>query len=222
MFKKPYEEGFFSIRSTICVAQKILLIIISIPLMAHADGVLQLYKFLYGMPTIRADFHQTVFDNQGAKTQDVTGVMQMQRPSKFRWDYNKPFEQTIVGDGNKVWLYDPAFNQVTAHAIDKAIGATPAALLAGNKNINDIFDFKDTGKKEGLEWIEAKPKDKKSSFVLVNLGFKENMLHEMKLHDSYGNTTVIELTHLEHNLKIDQIIFRFTPPSGVDVLDVGS
>lgn len=219
MFKKHYWEGFFSAKSIICVAKKALILLLSIPLMARADAVMQLYKFLYSTPTMRADFHQTVLDNQGAKIQDVTGVMQMQRPGKFRWDYNKPLEQIIVGDGKKVWLYDPAFNQVTVHTIDKVLGASPAALLAGNKNINNIFHLKDTGIKEDLEWIEATPKDMESSFDLVNLGFKENMLHEMKLHDSYGNTTVIELTHLEHNLKLEPNIFRFTPPPGVDVLD---
>ncbi len=174
--------------------------------------------FFQNTTAMRAQFHQTVVDNQGRKVQEVDGTMQLQRPGKFRWDYNKPYEQQIVGDGEKVWLFDPELNQVTVRPLNKALGSSPAALLAGSKEMEKGFVLKDEGRQGELEWVAATPKDKDSGFEQVFLGFKNDALEQMELHDNFGHVTVIEFSKLERNPKLSAQIFRFVPPSGADVV----
>ena len=219
MFKKHKCESGVSLFSTTSIAKKVLLLLLSLPTLVHADAIQSLDNFFHSTPTMRATFHQTVLNKQGVKIQDVTGVMQLQRTGKFRWDYNKPFVRVLVGDGKKVWLFDSYMNQVTVRAFDKALGSSPAALLSGIKDLNTIFNLTNSDMQDGLEWVEATPKDEESNFELVRLGFKEDTLQKMELHDKHGNTTVIELTHLERNPKLEPKLFRFKPPAGADVSD---
>ena len=185
---------------------------------ASADEVQTLKSFFQNATSMRAKFQQTVVDNLGRKVQEVTGSMQLQRPGKFRWDYDKPYVQLIVGDGNKVWLYDPDLNQVTVRPLDKVLGSSPAALLAGSKEIDKTFDLKNVGKQGELNWVEAIPKEKETGFERVVLGFKGNMLQEMEMRDSFGQVTVIEFSKQELNPKLNEKSFRFVPPQGADVL----
>jgi outer membrane lipoprotein carrier protein len=185
---------------------------------AQADEVQTLKNFFQNTTSMRAKFQQTVVDNLGRKVQEVTGTMQLQRPGKFRWDYDKPYVQLIVGDGKKVWLYDPDLNQVTVRSLDKVLGSSPAALLAGSKDIDKTFDLRNVGQQGDLNWVEAVPKEKESGFDKVVLGFKGNMLHEMEMRDSFGQITVIEFSAQEANPKLNDKNFRFTPPAGADVL----
>jgi outer membrane lipoprotein carrier protein len=185
---------------------------------ASADEVQTLKNFFQNATSMRAQFQQTVVDNLGRKVQEVTGSMQLQRPGKFRWDYDKPYVQLIVGDGKKVWLYDPDLNQVTVRPLDKVLGSSPAALLAGSKEIDKTFDLKNVGTQEGLSWVEAIPKEKDTGFERVVLGFKGNMLQEMEMRDSFGQVTVIEFSKQELNPKLNEKSFRFAPPEGADVL----
>ena len=189
-----------------------------LPNLAHADGIERLKAFFQSTTSMRALFHQTVVDSKGRKVQEVDGSMQLQRPGKFHWDYYKPYLQLIVGDGEKVWLYDPELNQVTVRALDKALGSSPAALLAGNKEIEKTFVLKNEGLQDGLEWVSATPKNTESGFERVLLGFKESQLQEMELHDNFGHITVIEFSKLERNPKLEAQSFRFTPPAGADVV----
>jgi len=185
---------------------------------ASADEIQTLKNFFQNATSMRAKFQQTVVDNLGRKVQEVTGSMQLQRPGKFRWDYDKPYVQLIVGDGKKVWLYDPDLNQVTVRPLDKVLGSSPAALLAGSKEIDKTFDLKNVGTQEGLSWVEAIPKEKDTGFERVVLGFKGNMLQEMEMRDSFGQVTVIEFSQQELNPKLNEKSFRFAPPEGADVL----
>ena len=189
-----------------------------LPNLAHADGIERLKAFFQSTTSMRALFHQTVVDSKGRKVQEVDGSMQLQRPGKFHWDYYKPYLQLIVGDGEKVWLYDPELNQVTVRALDKALGSSPAALLAGNKEIEKTFVLKNEGLQDGLEWVSATPKNTESGFERVLLGFKDASLQEMELHDNFGHITVIEFSKLERNPKLAAQDFRFTPPTGADVV----
>lgn len=185
---------------------------------ASADDVQNFRTFFQNTTSMRAKFHQTVVDNLGRKVQEVTGSMQLQRPGKFRWDYDKPYVQLIVGDGKKVWLFDPDLNQVTVRPLDKVLGSSPAALLAGNKDIDKTFDLKSVGQQDQLNWIEALPKEKESGFERVMLGFKGSTLAEMEMRDSFGQVTVIEFSGQQINPKLDAKSFMFTPPKGADVL----
>lgn len=195
-----------------------IVLLLLLPTLAQADAVQRLHAFFQSTGAMRAEFHQTVYDNQGRKIQDVTGSMQLQRPGKFRWDYNQPYVQLIVGDGQKVWLYDPELGQVTVRALDKVLGSSPAALLAGGKDIDKTFNIKDMGRQVALEWAEATPKEKESGFERVLLGFGNEGLQQMKIHDSFGQVTVIEFSKLERNPRLPAKSFTFTPPAGVDVL----
>jgi outer membrane lipoprotein carrier protein len=192
--------------------------LLMIPAIAHADAVQRLNTFFQATTTMRAQFHQTVLDNQNRKVQEVTGAMQLSRPGKFRWDYNKPYVQVIVGDGQKVWLFDPELNQVTVRSLDKVLGSSPAAILAGNKDIDKTFTIQDVGAQNDLEWAEVIPKDKDGGFERVLLGFRGEQLAEMELHDNFGQTTVIEFSKLERNPKLNPQTFKFTPPKNADVV----
>ncbi|HQR50713.1 MAG TPA: outer membrane lipoprotein chaperone LolA [Methylophilaceae bacterium] len=198
--------------------KKLLPLLLLLPGLVYADAIQQLKTFFQNTTTMRAQFHQTVLDNMGGKVQDVTGSMQLSRPGKFRWDYNKPFVQLIVGDGHKVWLYDPELNQVTVRPLDKVLGSSPAALLAGGTEIDRNFILKNDGGQGQLDWVEARPKDQDSGFERVLLGFKDGLLQEMELHDNFGQTTVIEFQKVERNPRLDAQAFRFVPPQGADVV----
>ncbi|MEZ0233174.1 MAG: outer membrane lipoprotein chaperone LolA [Methylophilaceae bacterium] len=198
--------------------KQLLIIILAIPTLVFAGGTDRLKAFYQNTTSMRANFNQTVVDSQGRKVQEVTGTMQLQRPGKFRWDYNKPYVQQIVGDGEKVWLYDPDLNQVTVRPLNKTLGSSPASLLAGSKDMEKSFTIKDEGRQDDLDWVQATPKDADSGFERVYLGFKEDALQQMELHDSFGHITVIEFTKLERNQKPNAQAFRFTVPAGADVV----
>jgi outer membrane lipoprotein carrier protein len=185
---------------------------------ASATGLERMKEYFQNIQTAQASFHQVVSDKQGHKTQDVTGIMHLQKPNKFRWDYDKPFVQIIVGDGEKVWLFDPDLNQVTVRSFSKAVGSSPAALLAGGKEMERLFTLKDTSRKGELEWVLAVPKVKETGFERVFLGFKDDALMEMEMHDSFGNRTAIVFTSMQKNPKLSAEIFKFTPPADADVL----
>ncbi len=185
---------------------------------ANASGLERMREYFKNIQTAQADFHQLVTDKQGHRTQEVTGTMRLQKPNKFRWDYNKPFVQEIVGDGEKIWIYDPELSQVTVRSLSKATASSPAALLAGGKEMERYFTIKDVSRKGELEWVSATPKVSESGFERVFLGFKGDELMEMELHDSFGNRTVIEFTNLERNPKLARELFKFTPPKDADVV----
>jgi outer membrane lipoprotein carrier protein len=185
---------------------------------AQAAGLERMKNYFQKTQTAEADFLQKVFDKQGHKTQEVTGRMKLQKPNKFRWDYNAPYVQVIVGDGEKVWLFDPELNQVTVRQFNKTLGSTPAALLAGGKEMEKSFDIKNLSRKGDLEWVIATPKLNETGFERVLLGFKQDALVEMELYDSFGNQTIIQFNQLERNKKIPAEAFKFSPPLNADVL----
>jgi len=185
---------------------------------ANASGLERMKEYFQNIQSAQASFHQTVTDKQGQKTQDVTGTMQLQKPNKFRWDYHKPYLQQIVGDGEKIWIFDPELNQVTVRSFSKAASSSPAALLAGGKDIERSFTIKDTSRKGDLEWVMAVPKVRETGFERLFLGFKGDALMEMELHDSFGNRTAIEFTDVQRNPKLPADTFKFVPPRDADVL----
>lgn len=218
---KLNDERFFSVLSVFSVfsvVKRFLILGLALPCVAYADPVALAQNFFQSTPSMRAQFRQTVMDQHGRKVQEVTGVMQLQRPGKFRWDYNKPYVQIVVGDGKKVWLFDPELNQVTVRPLDKILGSSPAALLAGQKDIDKIFSLKADVRQGQLDWVEVTPKDQESGFEHMFLGFNGEQLQEMELHDNFGQTTVIEFSKLERNPKLNPQAFRFVPPKGADVV----
>jgi outer membrane lipoprotein carrier protein len=185
---------------------------------AHAGGVDRLKAFIAGAKTAEADFSQTVTDKNGRVTQQASGKMAFARPGKFRWDYSAPYEQVIVGDGSKLWLYDVDLDQVTVKPLGDVIAGSPAALLAGDNAIEKYFSLKDAGESGGLEWLEATPKNRDTTFERIRMGFKGDVLVQMELFDFFGQRTTLKLSRFERNPVIAPARFSFTPPKGADVI----
>lgn len=186
---------------------------------AHAGAIEKLKQFIAATRGAQANFTQTVLDQNGKKLQTASGVMQFQRPGKFRWSYQKPYEQIIVGDGAKFWLYDVDLNQVTVKKLDAALGSSPAALLSGNNEIERGFSLTEKATIDGVEWLEAAPKSSESQFSAVRMGFNaQSELVQMELNDTFGHKTILKFTAMQHNPKIPEQQFRFTPPAGADVV----
>ncbi len=185
---------------------------------AEASAIEKLKDFVNRSHALRAHFVQSVYNSKMDRTQEAEGEMMFSRPGKFRWTYVKPYAQVLVGDGKKLWSYDEDLEQVTVRALDKAIGSSPAALLAGDNEIEKGFDLSEGGTKEGMEWLEASPKGKESNFQSMKLGFSGNLLAVMVLKDYFGQVTIIHFSKMEVNPRISPDAFRFTPPKGVDVI----
>ncbi|WKB52352.1 outer membrane lipoprotein chaperone LolA [Eleftheria terrae] len=185
---------------------------------AWADSVDTLKAFVQDVKSGRAYFSQTVTSPDGAKKRTTKGTFEFLRPGRFRFEYAKPFEQLIVADGQKVWLYDTDLNQVTVRPMTQALGATPAALLAGGALEKD-FELKPLPEKDGLQWAEAVPRQKDSQFQSVKVGFKGRDLAAVEILDSFGQKSLLSFTRVEPNVALDSQTFKFTPPAGADVLE---
>ncbi len=196
----------------------ILLIALAISTLAHAGGVERLKAFVSGARTAEADFSQSVQDRSGRVTQKASGKMAFSRPGKFRWDYTAPYEQVIVGDGTRLWLYDVDLEQVTVKPLAEVVAGTPAALLAGDDAIEKYFVLKNAGQSEGLEWLEAVPKGRDTTFERIRMGFRGEVLVQMQLFDHFGQRTTLVLSRLVRNPAIAASRFSFTPPKGVDII----
>ena len=187
-------------------------------LAAHADSVDTLREFVRDVKTGRANFTQTVTSPDGAKKKNSSGSFEFSRPNRFRFHYAKPFEQMIVGDGQKVWIYDADLNQVSARKLSQALGATPAALLAGGSLESD-FDLSSLPAKDGLEWAQATPKAKDGPFQFMRVGFRGKELAAVEIIDSFGQRSVLQFSNVASNVQLPTERFRFTPPAGAEVLE---
>lgn len=186
--------------------------------LACASGLDALHKFIAATTSAQGEFVQKVYDSKHKLTQEASGTLAFLRPGRFRWTYAKPYPQLIVGDGAKVWIYDEDLNQVTVRRLDRALGSTPAALLAGSNEIERAFKLSDQGENDGLEWVQALPRDKDSNFESIRMGFGVSGLEVMELADTFGQTTVLKFTAMRHNPKLDSSLFKFVPPKGADVI----
>lgn len=195
-----------------------LIMLLLAPGIAAAAGTDALKVFLGQTQTVKARFAQMVLDKNLKQLQQAQGIMQFSRPGKFRWDYVKPYQQTIVGDGSKLWIYDKDLNQVTVRKLDRALGASPAALLAGSNDLERDFTLSNSGTQNGLDWLDAVPKSRDTVFERVRMGFGKSGLEAMELRDQFGQVTVITFADVERNPRIAAEVFRFAPPPGADVI----
>jgi len=185
---------------------------------AYASGLDQLHAFLEGTQTAQGAFKQVVVNKDRRTTQATSGTFAFARPGKFRWTYEKPFDQLIVGDGEKVWIYDRDLNQVIVRKLDAALGSTPAALLAGDNALEKNFTLVAGGESNGLEFVDATPKAPESQFSRIRLGFVDNLPRRMELTDAFGQTTELTFAEVKRNPKLAADVFRFAPPQGADVV----
>ena len=185
---------------------------------ADAATLERLRAFVRETQTARASFVQTVTDNAGRVVQQASGEFAIARPGRFRWSVDKPYQQLLVGDGERVWIYDPDLNQVVIKRSDRALGTTPAALLAGKEEVEQAFEWRDLPASGGLDWLGATPKDKDAMFSDIRLGFDAGGLAALEISDNFGQRSVIRLSRLERNPKLANDLFKFTPPKGADVV----
>jgi outer membrane lipoprotein carrier protein len=195
-----------------------LLLLLLLPAAALASGVERFQAYLRTTQTARADFEQKVFDSERKLVQQSKGSFSFLRPGRFRWSYAQPYAQLIVGDGARVWIYDEDLNQVTVRAVARALGSTPAALLAGAADVERAFELADAGSRDGLEWLEAKPREREAGFERIRLGMGTVGVQAMELTDHFGQTTVLRFSNVVRNPQLDPASFRFVPPKGADVL----
>jgi outer membrane lipoprotein carrier protein len=185
---------------------------------ARADAVQRLRDFAREVKSAQADFTQTVTSADGARKKVSTGQFSFSRPNRFRFAYAKPAEQLIVADGVKVWIYDADLNQASSRSLDKALGSTPVALLAGGDWERD-FTLADEGLRDGLEWARATPKAKDASFREVRIGFKGAALAAVEIIDNFGQRSMLAFSRYDTQAKLAAEVFQFKPPAGADVVE---
>ena len=195
-----------------------LLALALLPALAQAGAVDQLHDFLKNTRSFKADFSQALLAKNGRKPQQSSGTVAVARPGKLRWEIAKPYPQLVVGDGERFWIHDPELQQVTVRKADKALGASPAALLSGSNDLERNFNLREAGEADGLAWVEATPKTGDSGFERVRLGFSGADLQAMELFDSFGQTTLVRFSRIERNPNLPAATVKFTPPAGADVI----
>ena len=197
-----------------------LLILGGIQYAAAATGLAMLQDFFQKTHTITAQFSQEVANHDGQIVKRTSGMLWISRPGKFRWDYSGDNGQTIVSNGKKVWLYEPALEQATVQPLGKVLGSTPAALIAGNDDLGQRFKITDLGQKDGLHWLLLHPKTgQDQGFTALRMGFDaQGALRQMRMEDAFQQQTVLRFEHIKINHPISAQEFQFTPPAGVDVL----
>ena len=178
-----------------------------------------LNHFLKNTQKLEAKFKQTLIDDQGIELESSTGVVFFSRPDKFRWDYQHPYIQTIVTNGKLLWFYDEDIEQVTIQDVSSSIKNTPAAIFRSYKDIHEHFIIIDMGNIEQFNWVELTPKDIDSQYKSIRLGFDEDKLGMMVIFDHLGQVTRIDFTDEVINKKIDDSMFNFELPQGVDIID---
>lgn len=188
------------------------------PLLANAAAVDLLKEFVRDVKSGRAQFTQTVTSPDGLKKRTSSGSFEFARPNRFRFAYTRPFEQLIVADGQRVWIFDADLNQASSRKITQALGATPAALLAGGALESD-FELSNLPSAEGLDWALALPRAKEGTFLSMKVGFKGKELSAVEIIDALGQKSVLQFSQFAANPSLGAERFQFTPPKGADVIE---
>ena len=189
-----------------------------VELPADDSGLEFLRAFLDDFSTLRAAFRQEVINRDLELVEASSGQVTLEKPGRFRWDYAKPFERTIVADGERVWLFEADLDQVSVRRLSAGIGETPAALLTGQAEVLDRFEYRGSETVNGLKWISLRPQSAESDFDTIKLGFDANKLVQFELQDRLGQLTRLQLSDIELNIDIAEDVFRFEIPEGVDVI----
>ncbi|MBC8118139.1 MAG: outer membrane lipoprotein chaperone LolA [Burkholderiaceae bacterium] len=187
---------------------------------SHAAALDQLRSFLTQTQSARGEFVQRLTPRSGAKASvAASGQFVFQRPGKFRWVYEKPYEQLIVADGQRLTMFDKDLNQVTIKKLQSSLPSSPASILFGSNEFEKEFEISDGGVREGLEWIIARPRAKDTTFERIEIGFRDGLPAAMLLADGFGQQTQLTFSKVDRNPKLDAEAFRFTVPKGADVLE---
>ena len=179
-------------------------------------GILE--RRLDALQSMQADFRQVMLNAEQEVTRTSSGRFSLLRPGRFRWDYEEPFEQSIVADGNQLWIYDADLEQVTVRRMDAGLGSTPAMLLSGAAEVGEAYSVASRFSADGIEWLELAPRASDADFGRVRLGFENEQLAVMDLIDSLGQTTRIVFSSVHYNPELAESRFEFAVPEGADVI----
>ena len=188
------------------------------PVARGQDAVERLRAFVRDTRSGQAQFTQTVTSPDGQRRRTSSGEFAFARPDRFRFVYRKPFEQTLVSDGRKVWLHDPDLNQVSSRALGQALASTPAALLAGGA-LEPAFSLSPEPAAEGLDWVRATPQARDGAFQWMRVGFRGSELAVIEVQDGFGQRTRLAFTRFEANVAVPPERFRFVVPPGADLVE---
>jgi outer membrane lipoprotein carrier protein len=194
--------------------------VIAMPALASASALDQFKTFVATTKAAKGEFTQRLvkMENGNAKVSNTSsGTFVFARPGKFIWTYQKPYEQLLQADGEKLYIYDKDLNQVTVRNLGNAIGSSPAAILFGSNDLEKNFTLKEAGTKDGLEWLEATPKAKDTTFDKIGIGLKDGIPQAMELRDSFGQISLLSFNRFEKNPAISGEQFKFAVPKGADV-----
>lgn len=206
---------FFGIRAGLFLAGALV-----IPAAASAAALDQFKSFVSSTKSAKGEFTQRLVktaDGASKVANTSTGTFMFARPGKFIWTYQKPYEQVLQADGEKLYIYDKDLNQVTVRLLGDALGSSPAAILFGSNDLEKNFTLKEAGTKDGLEWLEATPKAKDTTFDRIGIGLKEGVPQAMELRDSFGQVSLLTFRKFEKNPPMPAEQFKFVPPKGADV-----
>ncbi|NKI68778.1 outer membrane lipoprotein chaperone LolA [Collimonas pratensis] len=195
-----------------------------LPSLASASALEQFKTFVSSTQSAKGEFYQQLVKiDAGSKTPKVSstssGIFIFARPGKFIWTYQKPYEQILQADGDKLFIYDKDLNQVTTKSLGNALGSSPAAILFGSNDLEKNFILKEGQAKDGMEWLEATPKAKDTTFDHIGIGLKDGVPQAMELRDSFGQVSLLTFKNFVKNPPLSAGQFKFVVPKGADVLD---
>lgn len=203
--------------------RKSLIFLLLVPSIVHAGpGYDGLQAFLKHTDSMQASFEQALYNAEGVLMETSRGEMYLQRPARFRWDYQEPYPQLIVADGERIWTFDPELKQATVRPLKDVFAHTPGLLLGTGRPIEQDFELTEQGRSESLDWLYLTPKHEDSHFVSIRLGFDGSSLIEIQMHDSLDQLTRLRFIGQKHNPELDAALFIFEPSSDIDVISGGS
>jgi len=194
-------------------------LLLSNAVFAELDASQQLQGKLQKVRVFQSEFTQTVLNGNGVLQQSTQGEMAVKRPGLFYWQTFAPFEQTLVSDGDQLWSYDPDLEQVTVQVVAQRLSDTPAMLFSGEvEGLSDSYDIDSVQLNDNSWQFRLIPKQPDSLFEELRLTFNKDTLTQMHMLDSLGNRSSLEFNNVQINGKLDDALFQFTPPEGVDVI----
>jgi len=188
---------------------------------ADASALDQFKSFAASTKSAKGDFTQQQLGKPkaGKPSPVSSGSFVFARPGKFIWTYQKPYEQVLQADGEQLYIYDKDLNQVTVRKLGNALGSSPAAILFGSNNLEQNFTLSEAGERDGLEWLNATPKARDTSFEQISIGLKGGVPLAMELKDSFGQTSLLKFSNFQRNPALGAQQFKFETPKGADVVN---
>ena len=228
-FSATVKGAFMRVRWLLAAALFAMFSIAAYAQNTSAGGLNALEDFIKSTKSGRASFSQIVTspakDGQLAKTKTSSGSFEFLRPNRFKFIYKKPFEQSIVADGQTLWLHDVDLNQVTSRKLSQVMSGTPAAVIAAAADIKGLeadFTLTSLPEKAGLQWVQATPKSKEGQLQSISVGLrptdKGSELAMLEILDSFGQKSVMTFSQFEVNAPLNATGFQFKPPVGADVI----